>query len=121
MALFSRKNKTTEPTATDTSVQHAAVATDFNVAAIIQNPHITEKAVSLSDNRVYTFMVQPDATKYQVRDAIKALYNVTPVKVNIVKKAPKKVMSRTRGRVVSQKGYKKAYVYLKAGDTINLV
>jgi len=120
MALFSRKNKTTEPKALDT-VASVAVATDHNVAAVIQKPHITEKAVSLSDNRVYTFMVKPDATKHQVRDAVTALYNVTPVKVNIVKKAPKQVLSRTRGRVVSQKGYKKAYVYLKAGDTINLV
>lgn len=121
MALFSRKTKTTEPATTTPTVVPTATATDYNLAAVIVKPVISEKAVSLTDNRVYTFMVRPDATKYQVAAAITALYNVTPVKVNTVKKAPKKVMSRTRGREIAQKGYKKAYVYLKAGDTINLV
>ena len=122
MALFSRKQKKTEPSSTPTdSVVTTATATDYNLAAVIVKPVITEKAVSLADNRVYTFLVQPAATKYQIAAAIKALYNVTPVKVNTVKKAPKQAMSRTRGRVVSEKGYKKAYVYLKEGDSINLV
>lgn len=120
MALFSRKSKTSE-TATTAPVATRALATDYNVATIIEKPHITEKAVGMSDQQVYTFMVRRDATKFQIRDAVKALYNVTPVKVNTVSKSPRKSMSRTRGRVVSEKGYKKAYVYLKKGDTINLV
>ncbi len=119
MALFSRKDKNTaEPTA---PVKTAALATDRDLSAVIVNPRITEKAVGQSENRVYTFMVKKDATKYMVRDAVAALYKVTPVKVNIVNKRPKTSMSRSRGRVVAVKGYKKAYVYLKAGDTINLV
>ena len=74
----------------------------------------------MGDKNVYTFEVHRDATKYQVRDAVKAFYNVTPVKVNIVNKKPAKRLQGSRGKMVHAKGMKKAYVYLKKGDSINL-
>jgi large subunit ribosomal protein L23 len=88
---------------------------------VIIKPRITEKAVGKSEQNVYTFVVARTATKYDVADAVRALYNVTPVKVNIVNKSPRRTMSRSKGRMVTEKGLKKAYVYLKAGDTITLV
>ena len=97
-----------------------ALATDYDLTSIITSPKITEKAVGQSERNVYTFTVKRDATKYQVRDAVKALYNVTPVKVNIVNKKPTTRISRTSG-TKHVPGMKKAYVYLKEGDTINLV
>ena len=54
-------------------------------------------------------------------DAVRELYNVTPVKVNIVNKLPRTRRSGATGRNVSSKGMKKAYVYLKKGDVITLV
>lgn len=122
MALFSRsKTKGEEAKVDAPKVVSAARATDRNIESIILKPLITEKAMMQNENRVYTFLVQKRATKHLVRDAVIALYNVTPVSVNIVNKAPRATLSRTRGRMVSEAGYKKAYVYLKAGDTINLV
>jgi large subunit ribosomal protein L23 len=121
MALFSRtKEKTVEavPEVVNTS---KALITDRNVAAVLIKPLITEKAVNLGSNNVYTFMVAKNATKYEVSDAVTALYKVTPVKVNIVNKKPSSTLSRARGREVMVGGYKKAYVYLKKGDTITLV
>lgn len=97
------------------------LATDYNLASVIVGPRITEKAVSMSERNVYTFNVRPTATKYAVRGAIKALYNVTPVKVNIVNKKPAKRTKGFQGKTVHEKGMKKAYVYLKKGDTINVV
>jgi ribosomal protein L23 len=91
------------------------------VAAILIKPLITEKAVNLGGSNVYTFMVAKNATKYSVSAAVTALYKVTPVKVNIVNKKPTTKMVKSRGREVSVAGYKKAYVYLSKGDTINLV
>lgn len=123
MALFSRTNKkTVEQESKDvvTNVSKAQV-TDRNVAAVLVKPRITEKAVMQNDKGVYTFMVAKEATKYTVASAITALYKVTPVKVNIVNKKPTSTMSRARGREVTVAGYKKAYVYLKKGDTITLV
>ncbi len=123
MALFSRtKAKTVEgaPEIVTVNVSKAQV-TDRNVAAVLVRPLITEKAVNLNSNSVYTFMVAKNATKYSVATAVTALYNVTPVKVNIVNKKPTSTMSRAKGRSVAVAGYKKAYVYLKKGDTITLV
>jgi len=124
MALFSRKKEASEtaatPAVTKTS-ERTAFITDTNIDGVIIKPHLTEKSVMQGDKQVYTFMVHKSATKHAVINAIRSIYNVTPVKVNIVNKLPRQTMSRAKGRVVSEKGYKKAYVYLKAGDSITLV
>jgi len=123
MAFFSRKKKADTETKVSvvSKVASKALPTDRNLAAVIVSPRITEKAVSLGDRNVYTFNVRRDATKFLVRDAIKALYGLTPVKVNIVNKKPAVRISGSRNRAVKVPGQKKAYVYLKKGDTINLV
>jgi large subunit ribosomal protein L23 len=123
MALFSR-NKKTDESATTTAPKapvKTSLPTDRDLASVIVKPRITEKAVGQSEKNVYTFIVRRDATKYDVRAAIKALYNVTPVKVNIVNKSPRQYKSRSKGRTITEKGMKKAYVYLNDGDSISLV
>jgi large subunit ribosomal protein L23 len=123
MALFSRKKKAEAETTVPTAKKAARVAlsTDRDLTNIIIGPRITEKAVGLGDKNVYTFTVSRAATKFLVRDAVKALYGVTPVKVNIVNKKPATRLSGARNRMVKVAGEKKAYVYLKKGDSINLV
>jgi large subunit ribosomal protein L23 len=123
MALFSRetKEKKEETSAPEQSSKKAAVVADRDFTSVILSPRITEKAVGANEKNVYTFIVRRDATKFTVADAVKALFKVTPVKVNIVNKSPRQFMSRSKGRVQSEKGMKKAYVYLKKGDRIDLV
>ncbi len=126
MALFSRtkkeeKKETVADAVTAVKTVSKALATDINLSSVLVNPRITEKAVRQNDNNVYTFVVRRDATKYTVADAVKALFKVTPVKVNIVNKSPRQFMSGGKGRTVSEKGMKKAYVYLKKGDRIDIV
>jgi large subunit ribosomal protein L23 len=120
MALFSRSKKTTKETATAPKVVSGAKATDRDLSSVIVAPVITEKAVMGQDRRVYTFFVRKDASKHLVHEAVVALYKVTPVSVNIVNKLPRTTVSMSRGRKQKQSGYKKAYVYLKAGDVISL-
>ena len=127
MAIFSKKPKKTEEKKADTkpavskaSAKKTAVL-GKNLASVLKKPRVTEKAVKKSEKNVYTFEIDQNATKNDVKAAVKAIYNVTPAKVNIVKKAPRSYMSRTKGRKVTEKGLKKAYVYLKAGDSISLV
>ncbi len=133
MALFGKKDAVATDVTTDVKKDEKAVksapakkvtpalTTGKNIAAVIVRPHITEKAALAIDRNVYTFEVAADANKYDVRDAIKAIYNVTPVKVNIVKRKVRHYVSRMRGRNMTEKGMKKAYVYLKEGDRIDLV
>ncbi len=125
MALFSRKTeKKSEEKGAVKAVKQGvskSLPTDRDLAGVIVKPHVTEKTVGMGDNNVYSFIVRTDATKYLVRDAIKSLYNVTPVKVNIVNSSPRQYKSKTKARRLTEKGVKKAYVYLKDGDSISLV
>ena len=122
MALFGKKAETKKSAEKAPTVDVSkALPTDRNLAAVIVRPWITEKTVSMSEQNVYTFEVARTATKFLVKDAITALYNVTPVKVNIVNKKPAERMVGSRNRTKHVAGVKKAYVYLKKGDTINIV
>jgi large subunit ribosomal protein L23 len=132
MALFSRNKdlpaqagkKTEEKGVATKEAKKPAVSktlpTDRDLSSVIIKPRITEKAVGQGEKNVYTFIVRRDATKYDVRDAVKELFNVTPVKVNIVNKSHRQFMSRSKGRKITEKGMKKAYVYLKQGEHIDL-
>lgn len=89
---------------------------------VLTRPRITEKATFLAGNDaggVYTFEVSSRANKALVSDAVKQLFKVTPVKVNIVNTKPKTVFKRGKKGVVG--GIKKAMVYLKKGDKIEFV
>ena len=90
-----------------------------SVTSVILNPRITEKATQIAEGNVYTFNITPNATKIQVKEAIKQLYKVTPIKVNVIKIRQRKVI--VRGKRGVQAGGRKAYVTLKKGDTIVLM
>ena len=123
MALFGKKKeiKKESEKVVEKSNAPKALGTDHNLSSVIVSPRLTEKSVNLGDNNVYTFNIRRDSTKFQVRDAVKSLYNVTPMKINIVNKKAAKRMVGSRGREKHVAGMKKAYVYLKKGDSINLV
>ncbi len=127
MALFSRSKKDTAEETVATVKKEKKVSapsvlpTHIDLSAVLLKPRITEKAVKQNDQNVYTFIVARSATKHTVANAVKSFFKVTPVKVNIVNKTPRQFMSRSKGRKQLEAGMKKAYVYLKKGDRINLV
>ncbi len=87
---------------------------------IIKKPRITEKSGLQAEGLgIYTFEVTKKANKKSIAKAVKELYKVTPVKVNIVNLPTKKVFSRGKKGTVS--GVKKAIVFLKKGDKIEFV
>lgn len=96
--------------------------TNANVKAanVLLRPRITEKAAIGADrNGVYVFEVTPNASKQAIAASVKAAYKVTPIRVRTAKIAPKAVF--VRGKRGVKKGGKKAYVYLKKGDKIELL
>lgn len=123
MALFGKKKESTKESAEVTVKNTApkALASDRNLASVIVRPRVTEKSVGQSEQNVYTFEVKRSANKFEVSKAIQALYKVTPVKINIVNKRPAQRLVGSRNRMKQVSGMKKAYVYLKKGDSINLV
>ncbi len=89
---------------------------------IIKNPRITEKATLLVEKNCYTFDVVENATKNEIKKAIKAQYKVTPLAVRTVNFPRKTTMPRgRRGKMGTTGGGRKAYVYLKKGDKIEVL
>ena len=89
------------------------------IKTAIISPRITEKAALAGSNNCYVFNVEPSATKNEIAKEISRIYKVQPVRVNIAKNAPKK--SFIRGVWGTKKGVKKAYVYLKEGESITVM
>jgi large subunit ribosomal protein L23 len=114
MAIFGSKKKEATPKKASAQKQSGGV-----VPAVIRRPRLTEKAANLSSANVFTFDVVPGASKHDIVRALQALYKVTPVKVNVVNTKGKTVMLRTRRGKGVQNAMRKAYVFLKKGDTID--
>lgn len=85
-------------------------------------PRISEKAYGLSQTRnTYVFVVPKDATKQAVASAVAAQFNVTVTNVNVANAIGKaKRTVRKGGRPIAGKraDTRRAYVTLKAGDSI---
>ncbi|HEY6018843.1 MAG TPA: 50S ribosomal protein L23 [Candidatus Paceibacterota bacterium] len=84
------------------------------------NPRITEKAAYMAEQGCYVFNVAQSANKTQIAQAIRTIYKVTPRKVTIATVQRKQVMVRGTNRKGMTSGGKKAYVYLKKGDKIEI-
>lgn len=79
-------------------------------------PHLTEKSVAQAKSGKYTFLIDSRLTSQAVSEAVRTLYDVHPLRVSLLKNAPKvKGMGRTL-RV--RKGRAKAVVTLKKGEKI---
>jgi large subunit ribosomal protein L23 len=88
--------------------------------SVLLRPRITEKAALSADkNNVYVFEVAKNATKKSVSASIRSAYKVTPARVHLTAIPSKGVYIRGKWGVKS--GGKKAYVYLKKGDKIELI
>ena len=87
--------------------------------AVLIRPHITEKASLKSESSVYVFEIAPRATKPQVVKAFEEKYKISPVKVSTVTIPAKNVF--VRGKKGKKSGYKKAYIYLKKGEKIEII
>ncbi|WP_253306150.1 50S ribosomal protein L23 [unidentified bacterial endosymbiont] len=86
---------------------------------VLRSPHISEKATRVHEkNNTVIFKVAKEATKAQIKAAIKKLFStdVQSVQTLIVKGKVK----RRGGRVGRCSDWKKAYVTLKAGQSIAL-
>ncbi|MES3005726.1 MAG: 50S ribosomal protein L23 [Patescibacteria group bacterium] len=94
------------------------ISTQKHSNQVLKKPRITEKATLVTDKNQYVFVVTSDATKASVAKAVEQVYKVKPTAVNIVRIPAKKVI--IRGRRGMKSSMKKAYVYLKKGDKIDL-
>ena len=79
---------------------------------------VTEKSTSLSEQNKVVFKVPNSSNKLILKKNIEKIFKVNVTKINIIKKQSKNKF--TRGRKVKIKGYKKAIITLKKGQSIDL-
>lgn len=90
--------------------------------AYIVKPLVTEKVTDLTEkHNVFCFVVRPEANKLQIQNEVEALYNVKVVSVNTVSYAGKNKSRYTKAGLLRGKtnAFKKAYVTLKEGESID--
>ncbi len=87
---------------------------------ILISPRITEKGAYLAEQGAYVFNVAQDATKSAVAEAVREVYKVTPRKVTLARVPSKRVQTRGTNRFGKTAGGKKAFVFLKKGEKIEL-
>jgi len=85
---------------------------------VLVKPLVTEKAADMGAHGQYAFVVDTKMNKIEIKKAIRSVYNVEPVAVNIINMIGKSVRyGRSFGR---RKNWKKAIVTLKPGDKIEI-
>lgn len=117
MAIFAKKENTVEKKVSTTSTEGVLPA---GYAHVLRHARITEKATVHALMSAYVFDVAPRATKRDIILAVKEIYKVTPRKVTVATIPHKAVRSARTGKEGIKGGGKKAYVYLKKGEIINI-
>jgi large subunit ribosomal protein L23 len=90
--------------------------------SMLLKPRISEKAYAMAEAKnVYVFEVPTDVGKLQIADAVHAQFDVTVTDVNLMNvkgKVKRTVRRGGRSTLGKRPDFKKAYVTLKAGDTL---
>ncbi len=120
MALFgSKKKKEVAPAEVKAvAVRDESVNSTRDLTRVLMHARVTEKASMHQASGVYTFDISASATKRDILQAVKKIYNVTPKKVAVVTVRSKNVRNARTGKAGVKSGGRKAYIYLKKGDTI---
>ena len=84
----------------------------------IISPIVTEKSTNISDQNKIVFKVNSKANKKNLKSNIEKIFKVNVIKVNIINKKTRTKV--TRGKKVKVKGFKKAIITLKKGQSIDL-
>ena len=92
----------------------------MDVRQIIYRPVVSEKSYALMDQSVYVFVVDPSATKIDVRNAVEQAFNVRVDKVNTLNRKGKTRRNRKSNSLGHRPDTKRAIVTLHEGDSIDL-
>lgn len=87
-----------------------------NVFDVIISPHYSEKATMQAELSKFTFKVAKNATKKSIKEAIKKLFSIDAISVNIINKDSKEKVFK--GKIGRRPGFKKAIVTLPKGKVM---
>ena len=90
----------------------------MNIYSVVKKPHVTEKTSLGSEaSNTITLVVDRDANKIEIKQAVESLFKVDVTSVRTVVMAGKvKRVGRSLGK---RQNWKKAYITLKEGQTVD--
>jgi large subunit ribosomal protein L23 len=91
-----------------------------NAHAILVRPVVSEKSYALMDENVYVFVVDPSATKIEIRQAVEQAFGVRVTNVNTLNRKGKTKRNRRTNTLGHRPDTKRAIVTLHEGDKIDL-
>ncbi|MDP2692532.1 MAG: 50S ribosomal protein L23 [bacterium] len=121
--LVKKNEAKKEDSKVETKVVETKAVRKYNSAhsfsnKILVKPLISEKATIGEATGTYAFVVNNKANKFQVKEAIKEVYGILPRKVRILNVEGKR--TNTGRRSGKRQDWKKAFVVLPKGKTINI-
>jgi len=131
MALFGSKKKTTpvakvnKPVAQDKDVaKEKAVVADVKIthtpnASVIVRPLVSERSMLLSAQNQYVFIVDPSASKNEIKKQLEKMYGVSIIAVNSSIK--RGTLAGFRGKRGGKDTQKKAIITLQKGQKIDII
>jgi len=89
--------------------------------SILKRPLVTEKVSSLNEKGKYGFIVDADANKVEIKQAVEKQYGVNVERVNTMNVMGKQKTRYTKTGILSGRrpNYKKAIVTLAQGEVID--
>jgi large subunit ribosomal protein L23 len=84
----------------------------------ILSPMVTEKSTNMSEQNKIVFKVPTAANKVNLKKNIEKIWKVNVTKINIINKQSRTKIAR--GKKVKIRGFKKAIITLKKGQSIDL-
>jgi large subunit ribosomal protein L23 len=85
---------------------------------VLIEPVLSEKANNLREEGKYVFRVDPSATKIQIKEAVRRLFNVHPISCSVMVVSGKPKRQRNRSGYTSN--WKKAIIRLPKDEKISL-
>ena len=118
LKIFKKDKREIKPEATAQPAAQPKAAVESTGDQIVRQK-ITEKATDLGAKNQYVFVVAPGAAKNEIARSVEKAYGVKVEEVRVVNvKAKKMRLGRTKG---IKKGYKKAIVQVKKGQSIEIL
>ena len=87
---------------------------------VLLRPIISEKSYGLMDGGAYVFVVDPKASKVEIRDAVEKAFDVRVASVNTLIRKGKRKRNRRTNTVGRRSDTKRAIVRLVGDDRIEL-
>jgi large subunit ribosomal protein L23 len=85
---------------------------------VIIRPIVSEKSYAGIESNVYTFLVDPDANKTEIKEAVQTIWNVQVTAVNTINRKGK--IKRRRFTYGKRPDQKRAIVTLAQSDSIEI-